>query len=254
MRLEGIVVEASGCVLLSSLTLALADRGVTGLIGQNGSGKSTLLKLMARQQPPTRGTIRLDDRPIEAFPERAFAQRVGYLPQDLPPAAGLTVSELVALGRYPWHGALGRFGETDREKVAEAMSLTATDSLARRYVDTLSGGERQRAWLAMLLAQDARLLLLDEPISALDAAHQIGVLKLVRRISDERHVAVVMVLHDVNLAARFSDRLVALKGGRLVAEGPPREFMTPARLEEIYNVVMNTFPHPETGEVFAYLP
>ena len=156
---------------LASAVVNLSCRKVTGLIGHNGSGKSTLLKMLGRHQPPSEGEILLDAQPLESWSSKAFARKVAYLPQQLPPAEGMTVRELVAIGRYPWHGALGRFGAADREKVEEAISLVGLKPLAHRLVDSLSGGERQRAWIAMVLAQDSRCLLLDEPTSALDIAH-----------------------------------------------------------------------------------
>jgi iron-chelate-transporting ATPase len=201
----------------------------------------------------TRGNISFAGKPIQSWSERDFARKVGYLPQYTPLAAGLKVRELVALGRYPWHGALGRFGRIDREKVDEALALTCTECFADRFVDTLSGGERQCVWLAMLISQDARLLLLDEPISALDVAHQVGVLRLVRRLSLEKGVAVVVVIHEINMAARFCDEIIALKDGRLIAHGPPDEFMTAERLQEIYDVPMGVLPHPDIGGVIAYV-
>jgi ferric hydroxamate transport system ATP-binding protein len=253
MVLENVGFEVPGNVVLKPLNLNLTGQGVTGLIGQNGSGKSTLLKILARQQPATRGSISFGGRPLQSWGERDFARKVAYLPQHTPLAAGLKVRELVALGRYPWHGAFGRFGQADREKVEEAMALTSTDSVADRMVDTLSGGERQRVWLAMLIAQDARLLLLDEPISALDVAHQVGVLTLVRSLSLEKGVAVVVIIHEINMAARFCDEIIALKDGRMIAHGPPDEFMTATRLEEIYDVAMGVFKHPDTGAAVAYV-
>ncbi|MEQ1574228.1 MAG: ATP-binding cassette domain-containing protein [Vicinamibacterales bacterium] len=253
MALEGVTVEVSGNILLEPLTMAFPDSGIVGLVGQNGSGKSTLLRVLSRQLAPTHGTIRFGGKPLKSWGERDFARKVAYLPQHTPLAAGLKVRELVALGRYPWHGALGLFRSVDREKVDEALTLTSTDVFADRLVDTLSGGERQRVWLAMLIAQDARLLLLDEPISALDVAHQLEVLALVRRLSQDKGIAVVVVIHEINLAARFCDEIVALKSGRLVAHGPPDEFMTARRLEEIYDVNMGVFPHPDTGESIAFV-
>jgi iron-chelate-transporting ATPase len=253
MVLDRVGLDVSGRVILEPLTAVLATRGVTALVGQNGSGKSTLLKLLARQLAPTRGAVVFGGRPLPSWGERDFARAVAYLPQHTPPAGGLTVRELVALGRYPWHGALGRFGATDRAMVEEALAATATDAIADRFVDTLSGGERQRAWLAMLVAQDARLLLLDEPISALDVAHQLGALRLVRRLSLERGIAVVIVIHEINMAARFCDEIVALKEGRLVAQASPAEFMTAPQLEAIYDVGMGVLPHPDTGHAVAYV-
>ena len=162
--------------------------------------------------------------------------------------------ELVALGRYPWHGALGRFGSEDRARVAEAMQLTRVDGFAEREVGTLSGGERQRVWLALLMAQNATCLLLDEPISALDVAHQVEVLALVRELSRERGIGVLMVMHDVNLAARYCDELAALRGGRLLAHGSPEDLMRSDMLEAIYGLPLGIVAHPTTGLPMSYVP
>jgi len=240
-------------LLLEPLTMSLPARRVVGLIGHNGSGKSTLLKLLARQQPASTGAIRFEGKALKVWGDRAFARKVAYLPQQTPPASGMLVKELVALGRYPWHGALGRFGQTDRNKVAEAMALTDVEVFAERLVDTLSGGERQRVWLAMLVAQDAECLLLDEPISALDVAHQIEVLSLVQRLARERGLGVIVVLHDVNMAARFCDEIIALHGGKLIVRGTPGEIMTVAHLQAIYGVAMGIMPHPVTGSPISYV-
>ncbi len=170
--LRNISFRVPGRTLLHPLSLTFPAGKVTGLIGHNGSGKSTLLKMLGRHQPPSEGRFFLMPNRWKAG-AKAFARKVAYLPQQLPPAEGMTVRELVAIGRYPWHGALGRFGAADREKVEEAISLVGLKPLAHRLVDSLSGGERQRAWIAMLVAQDSRCLLLDEPTSALDIAHQL---------------------------------------------------------------------------------
>ncbi|MCM2504025.1 ATP-binding cassette domain-containing protein [Aureimonas altamirensis] len=239
---EGLTYAIGERALVGPLDLTLPAGRVIGLIGHNGSGKSTLLKMLARQEPPTRGAIRFEGKALKEWGERAFARKVAYLPQYTPAATGMLVRELVALGRYPWHGALGRFGEGDRAKVEEAMALTDIQSFADRQVDTLSGGERQRVWLAMLVAQDAECLLLDEPISALDVAHQIEVLSLVHRLSAERGLGVVVVLHDVNMAARFCDEILALKQGKLIARGSPEAIMTPEELQRIYGVAMDVLP------------
>ncbi|MBN8939800.1 MAG: ATP-binding cassette domain-containing protein [Rhizobiales bacterium] len=252
-ELDGVGFTIPGRVLLEPLTMSLPARRVVGLIGHNGSGKSTLVKLLARQQPASAGTIRFEGKALDAWGDRPFARKVAYLPQQTPPASGLLVKELVALGRYPWHGALGRFGQADRDKVAEAMALTDVESFAERLVDTLSGGERQRVWLAMLVAQDAEYLLLDEPISALDIAHQVEVLSLVQRLSRDRGLGVVVVLHDVNMAARFCDEIVALHGGRLIARGAPAAIMTPAELQAIYGIAMGVTPHPVSGLPISYV-
>ncbi|MCA1372774.1 MULTISPECIES: ATP-binding cassette domain-containing protein [Bradyrhizobium] len=251
-QLDQVGFAVAGRALLEPLTLSLPARSVVGLIGHNGSGKSTLLKLLSRQQPSSSGTIRFEGRALRAWSDRDYARKVAYLPQQTPPAAGMLVKELVALGRYPWHGALGRFGDIDREKVANAMALTHIEPFADRLVDTLSGGERQRAWIAMLVAQDAECLLLDEPTSALDIAHQIEVLSLVRQLARERNLGVVVVLHDVNMAARFCDEIIALHSGKLIARGTPDKIMTPAELETIYGIPMGVMPSPDHGHLISF--
>ncbi|WP_371348217.1 ATP-binding cassette domain-containing protein [Ancylobacter sp. IITR112] len=236
--LDRVSFAVPGRVLLEPLTLTLPKGSLIGLIGHNGSGKSTLLKILARQHPAGAGEVRFDGRPLGAWKDRSFARKLAYLPQATPPTGGLLVRELVALGRYPWHGALGRFTETDRAKVEEAIELTGIGPFADRLVDTLSGGERQRAWLAMLVAQDAECLLLDEPTSALDIAHQLEVLALVRDLSHAKALSVIAVLHDINMAARFCDEILALSGGRLVARGAPDDIVTPSQLQTIYGLRM----------------
>ncbi|WP_377810184.1 ATP-binding cassette domain-containing protein [Azospirillum sp. A29] len=252
-ELEAVVASVPGRTLLHPLTLALAPGRVVGLIGHNGSGKSTLLKLMARQLIPSAGTIRFEGRPLAAWKARAFARRLAYLPQQTPAAPGLLVRELVALGRYPWHGMLGRFGAGDREAVEDAMAQTGVADFAGQQVDMLSGGERQRVWLAMLLAQRPGALLLDEPTSALDIAHQVEVLTLIRRLSREHGLGVVIVLHDVNMAASVCDELLALHSGRLIARGAPDAVMTPATLERIYGLPFGVMPHPVSGRPLGYV-
>ncbi|WP_189347701.1 ATP-binding cassette domain-containing protein, partial [Mesorhizobium sp. M4A.F.Ca.ET.090.04.2.1] len=172
-RVEAVRFAVGERTLLGPVSLELERARVYGLIGHNGSGKSTLIKLLARQQPASEGAISFAERPLAGWSARELARALAYLPQTTPAATGLTVRELAALGRYPWHGALGRFGHEDRRHIEEALALTDMAGFADRLVDELSGGERQRAWLAMLVAQNAGVMLLDEPISALDIAHQV---------------------------------------------------------------------------------
>ncbi|MDQ1199364.1 ATP-binding cassette domain-containing protein [Agrobacterium sp. SORGH_AS 787] len=245
-------VQVDGRQILAPLTLEIPLSGqVVGLIGHNGSGKSTLLKLMARQLAPTTGSIELDGRSLGAWGNRSLARKMAYLAQHLPPAAGMTVRELVSLGRYPWHGALGRFSREDTQKTDEAITLTGLDSLVDRLVDTLSGGERQRAWLAMLVAQDTECLLLDEPISALDIAHQIEVLSLIHKLSRENGLGIVVVLHDVNMAARFCDNIIALHSGEMIFQGTPKTLMISEALQKIYGLAMDVLEHQQTGRLIA---
>lgn len=235
--IRDLTVDVPGRRLLHGLTLDLPPGRVIALIGHNGSGKSTLLKVLARQIPAS-GTVAFEGRALPGWRARDYARRLAFLPQHPPAAEGMTVRELVALGRYPWHGALGRFGPDDHATVACAMEECGVTPFADRLVDTLSGGERQRAWLAMMVAQQAGTLLLDEPISALDIAHQVEVLALVRRMCHEAGRSAVIVLHDVNMAARFCDHVVALKGGRLALQGGPADLMRADALQDIYGLPM----------------
>ena len=220
--LRNVSFRVPGRTLLHPLSLTFPVGKVTGLIGHNGSGKSTLLKMLGRHQPPSEGEILLDEQPLESWSSKAFARKVAYLPQQLPQAEGMTVRELVE----------------------EAIALVGLKPLAHRLVDSLSGGERQRAWIAMLVAQDSRCLLLDEPTSALDIAHQVDVLALVHRLSQQRGLTVVAVLHDINMAARYCDYLVALRGGEMISQGTPAELMRSETLEQIYGIPMGILPHP----------
>ncbi|MGK0525046.1 MAG: iron-chelate-transporting ATPase [Pseudomonadales bacterium] len=243
-KLDAVSYRMAEKTLLHPIDLSLDHGQMVGLIGHNGSGKSTLLKLMARQLKPSSGQVTLEGKDLHQWGDRPLAREVAYLPQQPPATDGLTARELVRFGRYPWHGALGRFSPQDAKQVSQAMALTDTEIFGDRSVDELSGGERQRVWLAMLLAQNARFLLLDEPTSALDVAHQIEVLSLVRKLGKELDIGVVVVLHDINMAAGFCDHLVALHSGRLLTQGSPDELMNPQTLKDIYGVTMSILAHP----------
>ncbi|MFI0487779.1 MAG: Fe3+-hydroxamate ABC transporter ATP-binding protein FhuC [Yersinia sp. (in: enterobacteria)] len=245
--------SVQGRILLQPLSLTFPRGKFCGLIGHNGSGKSTLLKMLGRHQPPSGGEVLLNDVPLTQWDNRAFAREVAYLPQQLPAAEGMTVRELVAIGRYPWHGPLGRFRHEDRQQVEEAIALVDLKPLAGRLVDSLSGGERQRAWLAMLVAQNSRCLLLDEPTSALDIAHQVEVLRLIQHLSHERGLTVIAVLHDINMAARYCDHLVALRRSEMIAQGSVDCLMQSEVLEQIYGIPMGIFPHPAGGAPVSFV-
>lgn len=244
--------EIDGKQLLKTSQLDFASAKITGLIGHNGSGKSTLLKVLAGQLAAS-GNVAYQGQDLHKWGRQALARSIAYLPQDPPPTSGLLVHELVALGRYPWHGAFGRFSTKDADKTREAMELTGLTALADRLVDTLSGGERQRAWIAMMVAQDAECLLLDEPISALDIAHQIEILNLLKDLSHARGLTVIVVLHDINMAARYCDHLIALKNGHCAAEGPTNSLLTAPALKDIFGVPMTVAPHPGGHGVLAYV-
>ncbi len=251
--LENASFHVPGRTLLHPLSLTFTPGKVTALIGHNGSGKSTLLKMLGRHHAATAGQVLLNDEPVAHWNSKAFARQVAYLPQQLPAAEGMTVRELTAMGRYPWHGALGRYGAEDRNRVEEAIALVGLKPFAGRLVDSLSGGERQRAWLAMLVAQNSRCLLLDEPTSALDIAHQVEVLALIQRLSRERGLTVIAVLHDINMAARYCDRLVALRQGEGIAEGEPEAIMQADVLGTIYGIPMGILPHPQGGAPVSFV-
>lgn len=253
LSLTDVTVEIGGARLLDNVNCVIPGSGIIGLVGQNGSGKSTLMRLMARQLRQTRGRATLEGNDLRALSDRLFAQQVAYLPQSVPAAPGMTVRELVSLGRYPWHGMLGRFADDDARQVEDALRVTGTDRFANRIVDTLSGGERQRCWIAMLIAQNARLLLLDEPLSALDISHQHAAMALLAKVCAERAVSVVIILHDINLAALFCDWIIALKSGKVAAEGTPDAIMTAPTLQAIFDVPMLVAPHPGTGKPFGFV-
>lgn len=238
--------------LLHGISLDIPTGQVIGLIGHNGSGKTSLMRLLARLHQPTRGTIHFDGAPLASWSHRYFAQHVAHLPQYTPPTDGLLARELVALGRYPWHGALGRFSADDHQRVDEAMAWTDVAHYGDRLVDSLSGGERQRVWLAMLIAQNSRCVLLDEPTSALDIGHQLEVLGLVRKLCDERGMTAIVVLHDVNMATRFCTQLISLRGGKLLMQAGPAEIMRPESLEAIYGVRMGVMIDEVSGHLIGF--
>ncbi|MGE0538565.1 MAG: ABC transporter ATP-binding protein [Dehalococcoidia bacterium] len=233
--------------VVHELSLEIVDGGVTSIIGPNGCGKSTLLRALVRLMKPTGGAVILDGQLIHRLPTREVARRLGLLQQQPLPPEGITVEDLTRRGRYPHQSFLQPPSARDVEAVDRALELTAMTELRRRPVDQLSGGQRQRAWIAMALAQETELLLLDEPTTYLDVAHQIDVLDLVRRLNAEEGRTVVMVLHDVNEAARASDRMVAMIDGRILRVGTPAEIVEPHLLEELYDTGFDVFPDPVAG-------
>ncbi|MGF1698587.1 ATP-binding cassette domain-containing protein [Vibrio lamellibrachiae] len=246
--------EIDGNNILQSTNLTFQTGKVTTLLGHNGCGKSTLIKLLSRQNSPASGKVLLNGENVADLTSQQFALNVAYLPQHPPITDGVTVRELVCFGRYPWKGAFGRYSQKDHQLVDEAIEKVGLTTFSDRFVATLSGGERQRAWVAMLLAQQSQCIVLDEPTSALDVAHQYELLALIRELNQTLGLTVIMVLHDINMAAKFSDHLVALHSGRVIAEGTPEEFMTPEVLHQIYGMELALFQHPETGQSISYIP
>jgi len=217
-KLENASFEVPGRTLLQPLSLTFPPGKMTALIGHNGSGKSTLLKMLGRHHAASSGEVLLNQQPVGRWNSKAFAREVAYLPQQLPAAEGMTVRELVAIGRYPWHGALGRFGQEDRDRVEDAITQVGLKPFAGRLVDSLSGGERQRAWLAMMVAQNSRCLLLDEPTSALDPELVGEVLSTIRALAEEKRTMVI-VTHEMSFARDVADRAIFMDQGRIVEQG-----------------------------------
>ncbi|WP_148861153.1 ABC transporter ATP-binding protein [Marinobacter fonticola] len=244
LELSAIRMNRDGRDILKLKQLSIAAHEFTVILGHNGSGKSTLMNLLARQSVPDEGEVRLNGQPIRSFSQRALAREIAFLPQRLPEVAGLNVRELVALGRYPWRGLFGRWRSEDAEAIDDAMVRTDITAYADQLTDQLSGGERQRAWIAMLLAQQSPLLLLDEPTSALDLSHQYESMRLLRELNQGSGRGVVVILHDVNLAARYADRIIALKGGALVFDGTPDELLSHDRLSHLYGIDIQLLPQP----------
>ena len=248
LRADGVRVGYGERTVLDGLELAITTGTVTAVVGPNGSGKSTLLKALARLLRPSNGAIFLDGVAITNLPSTEVARRLAVLPQGPTAPGGLTVGELVEQGRYPHAGALRMLRMQDHEAIMTALALTDMTAYAARPLDGLSGGERQRAWIALALAQDTPMLLLDEPTTFLDIGHQLEVLELVRRLNRERGMTIVLVLHDLNHAARYADRLVALnRGGRIAADGAPQDVLTTALLAEIFGVRARILEDPESG-------
>jgi iron complex transport system ATP-binding protein len=232
--------------VLAGLSVGIARGAVTALVGPNGSGKSTLLKTLARLLQPHTGTVYLDGTAIARMPTAAVARTLAVLPQGPTAPAGLTVAELVEQGRYPHAGPLRMLRRQDHAAITEALTLTNTAQFADRPVDSLSGGERQRVWLALALAQATPILLLDEPTTFLDIGHQIEVLDLVRSLNHNHGKTIIMVLHDLNHAARYADRMIALRAGQIVADGSPVTVLTPALLEQVFGVQATVLIDPIT--------
>jgi iron complex transport system ATP-binding protein len=234
-------------LVVSGLDLDVLSGTVTAVIGPNGCGKSTLLRALGRLLPARSGSVLLDGKRIDRVPTRDVARALAILPQAPQAPEGLTVADLVARGRHPHQAWYRQWSPEDEAAVESALRMTGMESLGASVVDELSGGQRQRAWISMALAQGTDLLLLDEPTTYLDLAHQIDVLDLVRRLHVEGGRTVVMVLHDLNLAARYADRLVAMRDGRIVVSGAPAEVLTEAVLSEVFDLEARVVADPVTG-------
>ncbi|MFI8790660.1 ABC transporter ATP-binding protein [Streptomyces sp. NPDC055105] len=233
--------------VVHDLDLAVPDGRVTVIVGPNACGKSTTLRALGRLLKPRSGSVLLDGEALTRLPTKKIAQQIGLLPQTPVAPEAITVADLVARGRQPHQHWWQQWSDADERAVTAAMERTDVAALADRSVDELSGGQRQRVWIAMALAQETELLLLDEPTTYLDIAHQVEVLDLVRQLNHDKDRTVVLVLHDLNQAARYADHLVAMKSGRIVAEGPPAEVVTADLVREVFGLDCVVVPDPVTG-------
>lgn len=233
--------------VVRDLDLEIPPGRITAIIGANGCGKSTLLRALARLLRPRTGDVVLDGRALHRIPTREIARMLGLLPQSPIAPEGIAVADLVGRGRHPHRGALSRWSTQDDEAVAQALAATDTADLADRCVDELSGGQRQRVWIAMALAQQTDVLLLDEPTTFLDVAHQVEVLDLLTDLNHDRGTTVVMVLHDMNMAARYADHVIALRRGAVVAAGAPARIMTADLIREVFDIESLIVEDPTSG-------
>ncbi|MFE7139513.1 ABC transporter ATP-binding protein [Streptomyces sp. NPDC057644] len=244
---EGLTLGYGDRTVVDSLDLVVPPGRITVIVGANACGKSTLLRSMSRLLAPRAGRVVLDGKEVHRLPAKELARTLGLLPQSPIAPEGITVSDLVGRGRHPHQGIFSRWNEQDDAAVAAALEATHTEPLAERAVDELSGGQRQRVWIAMALAQQTDLLLLDEPTTFLDASHQIEVLDLLTDLNRSRGTTIVMVLHDLNLAARYADHLIALADGGLHASGTPSEVLTEETVRAVFDLDSRIIEDPVSG-------
>ncbi|MCC2031525.1 ABC transporter ATP-binding protein [Microbacterium allomyrinae] len=235
-----------GRVVVPDLDVRIPDGGFTVIVGPNACGKSTLLRALARLLTPERGTVLLDERALSEYRSKEVARALALLPQAVVAPDGIAVMDLVARGRFPHQRLLRQWTTSDAEAVQRALAATGVADLADRRVDELSGGQRQRVLLAMTLAQETDILLLDEPTTFLDMTHQIEVLELCRELHGEGRT-IVAVLHDINQACRYATHLVAMRDGEIVAEGPPSELITAELVERVFGLRAQVIADPITG-------
>lgn len=245
LTLSDLRLDLSGRAILDGIALDIAPGRVTALIGPNGSGKSTTLRAMAGLVSPDSGGVSLNGTPLPQMSRREIARALAFLPQSPILPEGITVRGLVERGRTPHLGSFRPMTATDRAVVDRALDRTGLTALAPRRAATLSGGQRQRAFIAMTLAQDTPVLLLDEPTTFLDLPYQIEVLRLVRALNQDSGQTVVMVLHDINLACRFADRVVGIRAGQVLFDGTPEDVVTGASLEALYGCPLTVIPLPD---------
>ncbi len=238
-------------VIIENLNLAIPSNKISVVLGANGCGKSTFLKSVSRLLKPISGNIILDDKKIDEYSSKEFAQVLGLLPQSPIVPEGITVADLVTRGRYPYRKFMKNLTKEDYRAIEEALELMGITDLADRCVEELSGGQRQRVWIALSLAQDTDILLLDEPTTFLDIAYQVDILDLLTELNQKKGTTVVMILHDVNLSARYADYIFAMNNGKLIKEGLPKEVITPALMREVYGLECIVAEDPLSGAPYV---
>lgn len=236
IRAENISISYDDKAVIQDLSTRIVNGKITTIIGANGCGKSTLLKALTRIQAVKSGQILIDGKAIADLPTKEIAKKIALLPQILEATEGITVYELVSYGRFPHQRYFGQLSNDDKVKINRAMEMTKITDLANEKVDALSGGQRQRVWIAMALAQDTETIFLDEPTTYLDMNHQLEILELLKKLNQETRKTIIMVLHDLNLSARFSDNLIAMKNGAIQYHGQVEEVMTTDILRDIFSI------------------
>lgn len=250
LQANNIAVGYDKRTIIEDMSIQIPSNKISVIIGGNGCGKSTLLKTFTRLIKPTSGNVILDGKKISSIPTKQLAQTVGLMAQSSIAPEGIKVSELVARGRFPYQPFFGGFRNEDYVAIAEALELMGITDLADSNVEELSGGQRQRVWIAMALAQQTDILLLDEPTTFLDITYQIEILDLLTDLNKKRGTTVVMVLHDINLSARYADYIFALSDGTLIAEGKPEEVITESMIQRIFNLDCVVIKDPVAGSPF----
>lgn len=245
---QALTIGYEGNIIVPELDLEIKEGKITAIIGPNGCGKSTILKTMARLHPAMSGAVYLDGRKIKETPTKEIAKRLAILPQTPEAPDDLSIYDLVSYGRTPYQAGFSRLNQHDREMIDWSLNVTGLADLKYKSLDALSGGQRQRAWIAMAIAQETKLLLLDEPTTYLDLAHQLEVLELLKKLNKEDQRTIVMVIHDLNHASRFADELVAIKAGKLIHQGTPEQVMDKEVLKEVFNIDTAIVTDPRTGK------
>jgi iron complex transport system ATP-binding protein len=241
---EKVSIGYSGNLIIDNLSVHIPEGKITTIIGPNGCGKSTFLKSISRILKPKNGTIFLDGKAIEKQSTKEIAKKMAILPQSAEAPPGLTVFELVSYGRFPHQRGFGKLTKEDINYINWALEVTGLTAFSKRPVEALSGGQRQRVWIAMALAQGTDLLVLDEPTTYLDMAHQLEILNLLQKLNEEENRTIVMVIHDLNHAARFSHNMIALRDGQLIKQGTPNEVMTVQTLRDVFEIEAQIMPCP----------